>query len=61
MTAATVAAPADPEDDGILDRCRCACGRVAAIVFEMDDEGPWCAIRCECGAFAPAAAESGSR
>ena len=53
--------PDDDQDDGLLDRCLCACGRVASISFEMHDEGPWCAIHCACGAFVPAGDEEDGR
>lgn len=52
---ASIAAPAGSEDDdGILGHCGCACGRAATIILKADDEGPWCTIRCDCGAFSPA-------
>lgn len=63
MTAAIAAAggPEDDDEDSIVERCRCACGRLAAIVFELDGDETWCAIRCSCGAFAPAEPEGRSR
>ena len=59
---AAAAAPDDDGDDGILDRCQCACGGLGAITFEVDGDGDWwCVIRCGCGSFAPAEPDGGSR
>lgn len=57
MTAALVAAPAGPQDDGdevVLDRKLCRCGRLAAVVLHHEDGDVWAAVRCGCGAFVPA-------
>jgi hypothetical protein len=54
---AAIAAPGEPEDDAddrIVERCWCACGRLAAIVFDVDGDEMWCWVRCGCGSFLPA-------
>jgi hypothetical protein len=56
------AAPEDDGDDGIIEHCRCTCGGVGAITFEVDHDGDWwCVIRCPCGAFTLAEPDGGSR
>ena len=60
MTAAMVAAPADPGDDGdevLMGHEPCACGALAAVVLVDDDGSVWASVRCPCGAFRPAAAD----
>jgi hypothetical protein len=59
VTAAVLAAPAGPEDDGdevVATHEACACGASAAVVLIDDGESVWAGVRCQCGSFRPAAA-----
>jgi hypothetical protein len=65
VSAAVIAAPADPDDDGgndvVLDRVPCACGRLAAMVMDGDADTVWCSMRCACGALSVPADEGDPR
>lgn len=52
-TAVTAPAPED-DDDQVVERVLCSCGRLAAVVFDGDAETCWCLVVCACGEFIPA-------
>jgi hypothetical protein len=51
----------DDEEDLVLERMLCHCGRLADVVVTEADGDVWAAVRCGCGTFVPAAAGDGSR
>ena len=54
MTGVAAPAPEDDDEDRVVERVLCRCGRIATVVLDADADTCWCEVTCACGAFVPA-------
>jgi hypothetical protein len=61
VTAVVTAAPSEDDDEFLVERVACRCGRIADVVLAEWDGAVVTFVRCACGSFVPPAADGGSR